>query len=104
VRWDLAPRQLVSPRRLRWLQAQIAQWRSEGLVDEANAAAIQARYEASSRARGARPGTEKSAVRPFLRCHAVGEVRCGIESFFACQKDAKRLERSLGRKGARWRA
>jgi len=37
---------------------------------------------------------------PFLRCHADGDIRCGIESFFASQKEAKRLERELGDSGA----
>lgn len=36
----------------------------------------------------------------FLRCHADGEVRCGIESYFASQANAKRLERELVRSGA----
>jgi len=37
---------------------------------------------------------------PFMRCHADGEVRCGIESFFASQSEARRLERALARLGA----
>ncbi len=37
---------------------------------------------------------------PFMRCHADGEVRCGIESFFASQREARRLERALARRGA----
>ena len=32
---------------------------------------------------------------PFLRCNADGEVRCGIESFFASQSQARRIEREL---------
>jgi len=50
----MAPRQLISGRRLAWLQGELARWRSAGLVDEAAAAAIEARYQASSRARAAR--------------------------------------------------
>ena len=78
----MAQRELISGRRLAWLQQEREQWRSAGLVDQAGAEAIGARYQASSRAR------------------ADGEVRCGIESYFASQANAKRLERELGRRGA----
>ena len=38
---------------------------------------------------------------PFLRCVADdGRLRCGIESFFASQREARRLERELGENGA----
>lgn len=47
-------RQLISARRKRWLDRELAQWRAEQLVDDAAAAAIGGRYEASSRARVAR--------------------------------------------------
>src|SRR5688500_14621598 len=47
-------RQLIPARRLAWLQRELAAWRSDGLVDDAAAAAIAERYEASSRARAAR--------------------------------------------------
>jgi len=50
--------------------------------------------------RGSGTRSSKPSGLPFLRCHADGEVRCGIESFFASQSDAKRLERELGRRGA----
>ena len=50
--------------------------------------------------RGSRTTQFKPSAPPFLRCNADGEVRCGIESFFASQSDAKRLERELGRRGA----
>ena len=33
---------------------------------------------------------------PYLRCDSDGwQLRCGIESLFASQRDAKRLEREL---------
>lgn len=38
--------------------------------------------------------------RPYLRCHADGDVRCGIESFFASQGTARRLDRELRDGGA----
>ena len=50
----MTPRQLISGRRHAWLQQELEQWRSAGLVDEAAAQAIGARYQASSRARAAR--------------------------------------------------
>jgi len=50
----MAQRQLISGRRLAWLQQELEQWRSAGLVDQAGAEAIGARYQASSRARAAR--------------------------------------------------
>lgn len=50
--------------------------------------------------RGSGTQLTRPSAAPFLRCHADGEVRCGIESFFASQSEAKRLERELGRGGA----
>lgn len=48
-------------------------------------------------------GTRKTKPdrKPYLRCN-VGddEVHCGIESFFTSADEAKRLERSLARRGA----
>jgi uncharacterized membrane-anchored protein len=38
---------------------------------------------------------------PFLRCNADGyQLRCGIESLFASQPEARRLERELAEDGA----
>ena len=50
--------------------------------------------------RGSGTRREPPAGGPFMRCHADGEVRCGIESFFASQREARRLERALARGGA----
>ncbi len=50
--------------------------------------------------RGSGIRREPPADGPFMRCHANGEVRCGIESFFASQREARRLERALARRGA----
>ena len=50
----MTERRPISGRRMKWLEQQLAQWRAAGLVDEAAAASIAARYEVSSRARAAR--------------------------------------------------
>ena len=50
--------------------------------------------------RGSGTQAQRPSAPPFLRCHADGDVRCGIESYFASQANAKRLERELGRRGA----
>lgn len=50
--------------------------------------------------RGSGTRREPPADRPFMRCHANGDVRCGIESFFASQGEARRLERALAGHGA----
>lgn len=50
--------------------------------------------------RGSGTRREPPADGPFMRCHADGDVRCGIESFFASQREARRLERALARRGA----
>lgn len=39
---------------------------------------------------------QRPAAGPYLRCDSDGwQLRCGIESLFASQRDAKRLEREL---------
>jgi len=42
---------------------------------------------------------ERPAGGRFLRCRYDGDLRCGIESFFASQAEARRLERALGGPG-----
>lgn len=49
--------------------------------------------------RGSGTEAEPPTRGPFLRCNADGEVRCGIESFFTSQKEARQLERAFGRRG-----
>jgi len=41
------------------------------------------------------PQRERPRRGRFLRCRADGELSCGIESFFASQAEARRLEREL---------
>ena len=53
------------------------------------------RRQPDGRYRGSGTRTQKPAAGPFLRCNADGEVRCGIESFFASQSEARRIEREL---------
>ena len=45
--------------------------------------------------RGGRAQVQRPERGPYLRCEADYRVRCGIESFFASQDRAKRLEREL---------
>lgn len=46
--------------------------------------------------RGGTARREPPAVGPYLRCKADGwRLRCGIESLFASQEEARRLEREL---------
>ena len=45
--------------------------------------------------RGSRAQTDRPRSGPYLRCEADYRVRCGIESWFASQDSAKRLEREL---------
>lgn len=47
--------------------------------------------------RGSGTRAERPPRGPFLRCHADGDVRCGIESYFASQSRARRLGLELGR-------
>ncbi|HEV2058932.1 MAG TPA: DUF2157 domain-containing protein, partial [Solirubrobacteraceae bacterium] len=47
----MAERRPISARRMQWLEQELAQWRAAGIVDDAAAASIGARYEVSSRAR-----------------------------------------------------
>jgi uncharacterized membrane-anchored protein len=50
---------------------------------------------------GGRALREAPASGPYLRCDAgQGRLRCGIESLFASQDDARRLERDLADGGA----
>ena len=56
---------------------------------------IALRRQPDGRYRGSGTRTQKPAGGPFLRCNADGEVRCGIESFFASQSRARRIEREL---------
>ena len=54
------------------------------------------RTEGSDLWTGGRALREAPATGPYLRCHAgQGRLRCGIESLFASQDDARRLERDL---------
>ena len=45
--------------------------------------------------RGGTPRRQPPTSGPYLRCQADWRLRCGIESFFASQRTAKRLEREL---------
>ena len=45
--------------------------------------------------RGGTPDTAPPSAGPYLRCHADRQLRCGIESLFASQDEALRLEREL---------
>jgi uncharacterized membrane-anchored protein len=48
-----------------------------------------------------RPQQARPERKPFLRCERNdGELDCGIGSFFASQREAKRLERELAGGGA----
>ena len=54
------------------------------------------RTEGSDLWTGGRALPEAPATGPYMRCHAgQGRLRCGIESLFASQDDARRLERDL---------
>ena len=44
---------------------------------------------------GGPPTVERPASGPYLRCEADWQLRCGIESLFASQERALRLERGL---------
>ena len=45
--------------------------------------------------RGGTPRRQRPESGPYLRCEADWRLRCGIESFFASQQTAQRLEREL---------
>lgn len=56
---------------------------------------IRLKPQRDGRFRGSGASKARPSARPFLRCHADGEIRCGIESFFASQSEARRIEREL---------
>jgi len=56
---------------------------------------IELRRQRDGTYRGSGTRVSRPSGGPFLRCHADGEVRCGIESFFASQSEARRIEREL---------
>jgi uncharacterized membrane-anchored protein len=56
---------------------------------------IRLERQRDGRYRGSGTRKQRPASGPFLRCNADGEVRCGIESFFASQSEARRIEREL---------
>jgi len=45
--------------------------------------------------RGGVPQRDRPSSGPYLRCEADFRLRCGIESLFASQETARRLERQL---------
>jgi len=45
--------------------------------------------------RGGTPVSTRPPDGPYLRCEAQWQLRCGIESLFASQDDARRLEQEL---------
>ena len=45
--------------------------------------------------RGGLPAVDRPSAGPYLRCHADYSLRCGIQSLFASQDEALRLEREL---------
>jgi uncharacterized membrane-anchored protein len=52
---------------------------------------------------GGRAVREAPATGPYLRCDAgQGRLRCGIESLFASQDEARRLERDLADGAVAW--
>jgi uncharacterized membrane-anchored protein len=56
---------------------------------------IELRRQPDGRYRGSGTRVARPSGGPFLRCHADDEIRCGIESFFASQSEARRIEREL---------
>jgi uncharacterized membrane-anchored protein len=92
-RLEVAPVDPIDPFRGAYVALRVrgvpAFTRSEGTVY------IELRRQRDGRYRGSGTRTQKPAAGPFLRCNADGEVRCGIESFFASQARARRIEREL---------
>lgn len=45
--------------------------------------------------RGTTPEAQRPASGPYLRCEAAGRLRCGVDSLFVPQREARRIEAEL---------
>jgi hypothetical protein len=93
----LVPTRSVSPRQLAWLRSEVAGWTGLGALEDGKEGDV---YVTLVREGGVWTADEWSRQRPdagpYLACDDRSwQVRCGIESFFLPQDEARETEALL---------